>query len=1574
MTGNRGEMWYISPYCLWENRASMKFQIKLKPHLFYKPTAIFLSISFMFFTVLQYAPSGYADPEASITIPKEWGSVEESFVGKSDKTIIYIQDAHDSLEAQENISKIIQYMVSENGIQTVFEEGYEGPVPSDEFFGDIEDPKVKEKVSFDLMDQLRISGAEYAHINRKKDFKLIGVDKIKLHLENIKAYKESSVVKQQVKVDLRELQKEIKVLTERYFPNELKRWMKLRGKLDRKELNLFDYLKRTEKLLSNIDLDSRYPSIALLRELEQVDVKGSQEQMKKIDAKTLFAEVELMENDLVSQYLDSERDLKLWGYHKGFALLERLNAVEITQEEYEVVKDSLASLNTRECIDFISSYGKKSIVLSKRWESNIEKSIRFYEIANARDQSIKNHIGKFVDFSQENLAILVFGGFHSNAIKQILKDKGVSYVVVSPRISEISSRHQAQYKRIMSEDSVGIEDVKTMSEASRPHSFFEIALRDVDAQRQRLRLMQRQREVGVFPSADVKERDPFIFNAYPEGFVLSNAASLGKGLKRLFSGAIGLAALGGVLTLVSCSIHQTMKPEPSTPVFSYGSVESGDRSIRLASDSKYYPGFYVDLPEGGPILLDYTHDEAMGSKFFTRMAKPGRETLLFYENKGGSQEDPRARMKLEWARDLSDYNFVNIKFRNPSTVDGGLWLLELWNYSEGSYDTRLASANIQLGRDNYWKLMQVGLIPSEKPLTHITLTWLGGGDRIIEIKAVRLAKQPLSEFLTQHSDAVGVAEEHEGQSLGSSQGETLEHKLAKDLLAKAVHPNDLELFINTQIFGSMDDMMAPLEPSVRDITLEFLSEMNIDLRNIYEGSNTTQFLTRVVEVMRVEIRKVKDSGRTMVISDKQGDVPSKPKEDSATGKYVWDGESFIDNPDFSEAWDLAFSLSDPNFKEQKRLVLLGLSRESEMLEWVSQLRPEDLLRIRKILFESIYAKNKKVLEQMLSTTNVLRVINQRIDSEGVFDWSQPVKDSFLMEAGSGGGGKMAFYPDATHIVEGGNEGNVRVWDVDKRKQSPVGEFLKLDGSITNIEFNPQGSHLLVESNVVRKMVRSERLRASISKKTSKGTGGVLKIVTGENGERKLELATGSPSLWEEKLGVKRLLSSSNRGRERFSPDGLQLVTYGKDKAAQILDVETGEPIIKKLKTFLGTVSFAVMSPGGELVATLSQSNKHVYLWQRESGEKLEKVFIHEKKVVLVRFNRTGSEMLTVTEDYSIHRWDIAAGELVGEEIKHKNAVADVDYNFDGNRILVASNDYGQLYRNTKKASRFGKKLRHDQAVNAAVLSPKSDKVATASDDGTVRIWKEKTQRLLGEPLVHDSPVLSVLFSPDGSRLATATEDGSLKVWYAPLSDRYKYLGQHFPELLHPNERRLSDAKSLGAVVPTIQSKLDITTLSSFKERVNLFINYEDLKNFSREQLDEIFKYALRNKKQLQVVVVNASPFNKHPLLNLPNIYFTSHSEQKASKEVRKAKHNLHLSRTVDPSKDFALIGGNKFRYPNDDNGLLGVALLYTQAKDKNLFLMEYGLKQVDGFFSVVKESLLALIQANESQLLISRAA
>ena len=451
---------------------------------FKRGIAIITVALFVFTQLLSYAPAAFAKPfnniqvqggnpsglfrldrEPEIRIPPELGLIDESFHGTSGKTILYIQDAHDSLEAQENIAKIINHLISNYGVKIVFEEGYEGPVPTDKYFGFIKDPKIKEKVSWFFMDHLRLGGAEYAHINRTRDFNLVGADSLKLHKENVEQYRLSAEKKGAVTKDLKALAKEFYSLADRRFPKELKAWLKVKEQFDAKKLDLVTYLGRTMPLLGEHGAEKGLGLIRFLIEAMKTHDPVVIEKAKHIDAREVFGELAKLEESIRETCLKDATDKKLFDYYKILGLLNRLNELQVSQEEYEAVKASLKVFDTESFAHFIFSQAPKTLILSRMWERNIKDAIRFYEIAQERDHSISEMLNRYsVGNGKEeewtpkpDASVLVFGGFHKESIKRILEAKGISYLIVSPRITKPSPRHEQFYKCLMTDGKLSFE-------------------------------------------------------------------------------------------------------------------------------------------------------------------------------------------------------------------------------------------------------------------------------------------------------------------------------------------------------------------------------------------------------------------------------------------------------------------------------------------------------------------------------------------------------------------------------------------------------------------------------------------------------------------------------------------------------------------------------------------------------------------------------------------------------------------------------------------------------------------------------------------------------------------------------------------------------------------------------------------------------------------------------------------------------------------------------------------------------------------------------------------------------------
>ncbi len=427
------------------------------------------------------------------------------------RTVIYIQDAHDSLEAQENIAEMIRYFVKEYGVKTVYEEGYEGAVPTDKLFGSIKNPALKEKISYYLMDKLRVGGAEYAHINRRSrlddsrqttdhsqgdaqsrgpwtmdrglDFELIGADSISLHIENIRAYEQAAKNRGDVTRDIQHIRKELQKLIDKNFPGEMKKWLSLKARHQNGQLPLSQYLERAMQIRRSqrpSTDDRRHKSSNISKLLSRDEKK-----IKQMNLATLLAEIKAMEAEIVEGGLPAARDQKTYAYFQSVLLLEKLNSVQLSAEEYALLKDSLESLKTEDIARFIAQESRQSVVFFLSWEELITDAIKFYELAKKRDNAIEKILGDRVEGIGDrkakegnpkpytlnpNISVLVFGGFHKEAIKRILKEKGISYVILSPSIGSPSKRHEDYYRMLMSGGKYAFEAPASVSKGLRTNN------------------------------------------------------------------------------------------------------------------------------------------------------------------------------------------------------------------------------------------------------------------------------------------------------------------------------------------------------------------------------------------------------------------------------------------------------------------------------------------------------------------------------------------------------------------------------------------------------------------------------------------------------------------------------------------------------------------------------------------------------------------------------------------------------------------------------------------------------------------------------------------------------------------------------------------------------------------------------------------------------------------------------------------------------------------------------------------------------------------------------------------------
>lgn len=400
--------------------------------------------------------------------PPAIASIESSFRGNSGKKIFFIQDAHDSLEAQENIASLIDHLVEEEGVSLVMEEGYEGPLNTDFVFSRFSDPGKRQKLSHFLLDQLQLSAAEYAHINRKKDFRLTGVDSMRLYRKTLAAYAEAGRFQTEIDRELEWLEKYLDRSANQKLPSSVRKWLKLSRRFEDGTLDPAAYMQRLRRIAGEPDerLD------VLSRTLEILD--GRETDGHPFDASEtpkLFDQLRRYETLFLEQNLDDPETLKLALWLRTIPAIHRLAALRTPYGEFKRTIATMKYLSTGEIADWLSAREKRPILLARRWEKLIQEAASFYELAAARETALAEKLDLFLKKRTDTQAVLVYGGFHKEAILEILREKQISYDLILPTISHPDPVHEERYRRLMAGNTAGASRLVQDQAAPTEHLF-----------------------------------------------------------------------------------------------------------------------------------------------------------------------------------------------------------------------------------------------------------------------------------------------------------------------------------------------------------------------------------------------------------------------------------------------------------------------------------------------------------------------------------------------------------------------------------------------------------------------------------------------------------------------------------------------------------------------------------------------------------------------------------------------------------------------------------------------------------------------------------------------------------------------------------------------------------------------------------------------------------------------------------------------------------------------------------------------------------------------------------------------
>ena len=201
----------------------------------------------------------------------------------ANKLIIHIQDAHTNISGQQNIAKLIEGLIRDHKLRTVY---IEGGTKDDSlsFLRPLASLEKRAQVAKKYLFKGELNGAEYLNLSTDHDMRILGVEDIDLYLESLRTYASVVERREHLLEYLNGVLKQVDALKTDLFPRVVQDFDRSIQDFEQKKISFIDYHKilRETAARSGTDLEV-FPNITGLGKLQVLEskvdfVRANQEQ------------------------------------------------------------------------------------------------------------------------------------------------------------------------------------------------------------------------------------------------------------------------------------------------------------------------------------------------------------------------------------------------------------------------------------------------------------------------------------------------------------------------------------------------------------------------------------------------------------------------------------------------------------------------------------------------------------------------------------------------------------------------------------------------------------------------------------------------------------------------------------------------------------------------------------------------------------------------------------------------------------------------------------------------------------------------------------------------------------------------------------------------------------------------------------------------------------------------------------------------------------------------------------------------------------------------------------------------
>ncbi|MFH1645533.1 MAG: hypothetical protein ABIB11_03840 [Candidatus Omnitrophota bacterium] len=199
-------------------------------------------------------------------------------------------------------------------------------------------------------------------------------------------------------------------------------------------LDFYSYIEEISKAEGAPEL-ADYPQLQMYIEYVKL--------YSEIDNIKLFDEIENIETALKEKFFRNDIERKLDRVSYNLELLKGLFDLKLVKEDVRYFRDNLREFRASYAINFLTDISSKYKIKFKldpvyrKIDAKLPDLEKFYRLAEERDGIMVN---KTLDKMRENglnIAVLIAGGFHTKGITTYIREKGYSYIVLTPKVENL---------------------------------------------------------------------------------------------------------------------------------------------------------------------------------------------------------------------------------------------------------------------------------------------------------------------------------------------------------------------------------------------------------------------------------------------------------------------------------------------------------------------------------------------------------------------------------------------------------------------------------------------------------------------------------------------------------------------------------------------------------------------------------------------------------------------------------------------------------------------------------------------------------------------------------------------------------------------------------------------------------------------------------------------------------------------------------------------------------------------------------------------------------------------------------